>query len=274
MSYTVINSQMFTAAFAGALAGMGVSGRIITDSVPDDYAGLVAVAGAFAQSFDTVWNSAAAVGTLEVSIAQEAAEGIWSGRSPNPADTNTLVASTWTPEAAALKALIIKTLADYTANNYPNPSTGGGGLPEYVFGHITAGSGIPATPGLVGTQATFPSWSAGDTVIIECSLTVSAPLFFIPPYTVGLIPVVSFDDGVSWNAASDSNVQSAQITSNDPGNLVVSVITAVECPSAPKIGMFAYAPSDCQVNGGATIVAARVKAVTPTGNTLVPYPNF
>jgi hypothetical protein len=151
-------------------------------------------------------------------------------------------------------------------------ASGGSSLPECVFGHIPGGTGIPATPGLVGSQATFPDWTPGDAVVIACALTVGAPLFFVPPVVVGLVPVVSFDGGATWEAASDGNVQSAQIVSNDQGNLVVSVIVPVECPSAPRIGMFAYAPSDCQVIGGATIVATRVRPAAPTGNSLVPYP--
>jgi hypothetical protein len=238
MSYTVINSQMFTAAFAGALAGMGVSGRIITDSVPGDYAGLVAVAGAFAQSFDTVWNSAAAVGTLEVSIAQEAAEGIWSGRSPNPADTNALIASTWAAEAAALKALTIQSLSDYTANSYPNPSTGGG--TKSAFGFIPQqGGGMPDYANITTIPATFDSWTPGDILVIEADIVVLGGGDFFA-YSCSLRPAVSLDGGLTWNWIvydSDAGIVSVSGAAAD-GSMTVPVSSAVKCDTAPTVSIW------------------------------------
>lgn len=70
MAYTPQNLQIFTAAFCGALAGMGLSDRQITSQSPATYAGLASVAGAFAQAVDTAWTSARATTLLDVEAIQ------------------------------------------------------------------------------------------------------------------------------------------------------------------------------------------------------------
>lgn len=50
MSYSPSNVQIFTAAYSGCLAGMGVSDRVVKDTNAASYASLATVAGSFFQS--------------------------------------------------------------------------------------------------------------------------------------------------------------------------------------------------------------------------------
>lgn len=81
MTYVPNSLQIFTAALAGAIAGMGASNRLPTDDNSADYVGLTNVAGAFAQSFDTNWGLLP-VSLLDVSATQQACEAAWQNRSP------------------------------------------------------------------------------------------------------------------------------------------------------------------------------------------------
>jgi hypothetical protein len=127
MPYIVQNPNVFTAAFSGALAGMGVSGRVNVDANSARYAGLVAVANAFAEEMDTLWG-ATSVATLEVETFQEASESLWQGRAPIPSGI-TLNPLTWQAECQAIIAIVEEALAWYASQGYPNPPIGGEGPP-------------------------------------------------------------------------------------------------------------------------------------------------
>jgi hypothetical protein len=156
MSYTVQNPNVFTAAFSGALAGMGVSGRIVISANPTRYAGLIAIANAFAQQLDTLWG-ATPVGFLEVQAFQEATEALWQQRSPIP-NTATLAPSTWEDECLALITIVQAAVAFYLTQGYTNPPIGGGGsddhkvmvsvtdtTPDYLAAKLLFASGLTAT---------------------------------------------------------------------------------------------------------------------------------
>ena len=81
MSYTPINLSMYLAAFSGALAGMGASDRVPTDSNPAHYTGLVSTAGAFAEAFDIAWDNVHA-NTYNFAAAKALSEDAWQERTP------------------------------------------------------------------------------------------------------------------------------------------------------------------------------------------------
>ena len=120
MPYVVQNPDMFTAAFSGALSGMGVSGRLINQDQSSDYDGLVLVAQAFAQSFDTAWG-ATAVKSLETEITFDACQSLWQDRYPEFV-ASSFEPSTYLPQVLAIIALIQRSLDLYTAEGYTNPS--------------------------------------------------------------------------------------------------------------------------------------------------------
>jgi hypothetical protein len=123
--YIVQNPNVFTAAFSGALAGMGVSGRVNSDPNPSRYSGLIAVANAFAEQMDTLWG-ATSVGALEVETIEEASESVWQNRAPI-ASVVTLNPLTWQAECQAIIAIVQEALVWYLSQGYPNPPIGGGG---------------------------------------------------------------------------------------------------------------------------------------------------
>ena len=123
--YTPINSQIFNAAYCGALAGMGASDRVPTNSNPASYTGLAAVAGVYAQRFDVEWNNAAAPNALDVYSAQQLSESAWQQRAPI-VNAVTLTLSTYTELCAALVAMILAGKAYYAAQGIVPPPIGGG----------------------------------------------------------------------------------------------------------------------------------------------------
>ena len=185
MSYTVQNPQMFTAAYSGAISGMGVSGRMLEDTDPDEYTDLTAVADAFAQKFDTLWG-ATAVGALEVEITHEACEALWQDR--RPTDETAVDPESYTQQCSVIIAIITKSLALFTAEGYTNPSLGGNPVirgTDFVkdtYTLIAAGSPTSAA----GTttiqrnengdplEVDFTTW---DDEVLEIDWTVSGKIF-------------------------------------------------------------------------------------------------
>jgi hypothetical protein len=125
--YVVQNANVFTAAFSGALAGMG-AGRILRFTNPTAYSAMVGVANAFAQSLDAQWG-VTAVGALEVEVIEEASQGIWLGRSQSNPSPALLNPSAWSQETQAIIAMVQEALALYLAQGYTNPPVGGGSNP-------------------------------------------------------------------------------------------------------------------------------------------------
>lgn len=107
MSYTPINTQMFAAAMAGALAGMSASNRIVVDDSSASYLPVSAAAFAFAQSFDIEWNSATPPTVYQLEAIQQLSEAVWQNRAPTFANNvNTFLYTNYTELAEALKAII------------------------------------------------------------------------------------------------------------------------------------------------------------------------
>jgi len=102
MAYAPNNLPIFTAAFAGALAGMGASDRILTDPIPNN--NVNQIAGAFAQAIDTAWGSTPAT-ELDIQSMEEICEGSWQDRTPQPI-TPFLNPSTFNNLALAIIALV------------------------------------------------------------------------------------------------------------------------------------------------------------------------
>jgi len=149
--YTPNNDFIFTAAFAGCLAGIGASERVPVSGLPSDYDVAVNIAGAFAQEFDTLWALTPAA-TLQVTTVQEACEATWSGRTPID-DGLTYIPATWTTLCSAIIAMIQAGVDYYTANGIPNPSAGGAGPPGPQGPQgIPGAQGPQGVPGAQGPQ--------------------------------------------------------------------------------------------------------------------------
>lgn len=124
MSYNPISPDLFVAAYAGAMAGMGASNRIPINADAAKHVGLSNIAGAWAQEFDTLFNNATADG-LQTKLAQELSEAVWAQRSPNLAilPTSTIPA-TYSSTVSILLAVIQAAENYYSAQGITPPTAG------------------------------------------------------------------------------------------------------------------------------------------------------
>ncbi len=162
-AYVPQNTNVFSAAFAGSLAGLAVSNRIPTSVVAADSAGVAAVAGAFAQSFDTEWGAVAA-NNFELETIQSMTQDVWENRAPMPVAPNFTPAS-FTKRCKSLIAII--TAADaYLVSIGVTPNTSPASIG--VTAPITSTGGATPTIGIVpATQAVPGSMSAADKTILD-----------------------------------------------------------------------------------------------------------
>lgn len=103
--YTPINSQVYCAAFAGAYAGMTAGGKVPASTNTIDYDAIAAVAGAFAESFDTNWNDATGLSVVQTGMIEELSQDTWGQRSPMNTVAND-TAATWDSLTLALIAAV------------------------------------------------------------------------------------------------------------------------------------------------------------------------
>lgn len=107
MAYVPINTPAFLLAYAGAISGMAVPGRIV-DPQAVDYGTTTRVALAFAQAFDQAWNSTVVVNALEQITIPLVVTQQFQGRGPGDinANPNLTDPGNWTVDAKAAVALV------------------------------------------------------------------------------------------------------------------------------------------------------------------------
>jgi hypothetical protein len=156
MAYTPINTQAYTAAFSGAVAGMAVNGWI-TSPTGSNYTLVCAVAGAFAQAFDVAWNNAAAINGLEYSAIQSVCAQEFSNRGPGPlASAQFQDPANWEIPAKACATLALQCDLYFAGQGITPPpiSGGGGGFQQGNLGWI--GMELSeATPGPLSQDVTM-----------------------------------------------------------------------------------------------------------------------
>jgi hypothetical protein len=162
MSYTPINDDAFIAAFSGAIASMAASGYLFQTSAAN-YANQVAIAGAFAQAFDTAWADAAVLTTLEQRTMTTVCEQNFREHMGQLTQSNLVIPATWTVTANAIVALILECGVYFTAQ----------GIPE------EAGSGSGALLRIQGSTYAVPLYVSVDTGEVQvgswCELDGAAP---------------------------------------------------------------------------------------------------
>lgn len=149
MSYTPINDGAYTAAFAGAIAGMAVSGWI-TDPTAADYLPVCTIAGAFAEAFDTGWNNAAELNSLEVAAISSIASQNFKDRGPGPFGASLALAANWTQTALACVALVLESDAYFQSQGITPPTPGGAIAPLKDTIYVDSGFGPSAEDGSIG----------------------------------------------------------------------------------------------------------------------------
>ena len=108
MPYVPINTNAYTAAYAGAITGMTVTGWI-TNPDKTNYINETVIAGVFAQAFDTAWNNASTLNNLELAAITTIIESEFRNRGPGPFSNPTFQdPNNWTIAARACVALILE----------------------------------------------------------------------------------------------------------------------------------------------------------------------
>lgn len=161
--YSPQNLNIFTAAFAGSLAGMGASDRILVFVDPDDYEDQARAAFAFSQSFDTEWGSRSTT-QLDIMSTQSVCESYWNDRTPQNTDVF-FDPATYTPNVVPLIALITSGDAYVAGQGItpPDPYTSGSTGPTGADG-TTGATGPSGQSGATGaTGATGPTGPTGAT---------------------------------------------------------------------------------------------------------------
>lgn len=123
MAYTPINLPVYIAAYAGALAGMGVSDRVPSDTNAADYDALCAIAGQYAQTFDTLYNPGS-TDTLYTEAIEEMSEAVWQNRAPQ-----SVTAGAMTSMCNALIAMLSSAGSYFAGQGIPTNVAGGSVTP-------------------------------------------------------------------------------------------------------------------------------------------------
>jgi hypothetical protein len=171
MTYFPINVAAYTAAFSGAVAGMGVSGWI-TDQTSSDYEDVTLIAGAFAQAFDQVWNNATQLNNLEQAAITAAVQTDFNGRGPGPFNNPTFQdPSNWTKAAGACAALVLESDIFFTNEGInpgiPGTNTTASGI-QTTTTVVNVSSAIAPTPGqiLTAISSTKADWQTPNVIYV------------------------------------------------------------------------------------------------------------
>lgn len=231
MAYVPNNVHVYTAAFSGTLAGMGVSDRVITGQLSINYSNLVAVAGAFAQSFDTQWGVSVGntIDELQFTAIQEACEGAWQERAPQPNDeistrgahspSRFLLPATYTNECKALVAMVQAGGVYYTAQGITPPVWPPGAAPG-------TGNIVVYRPGGVASASVYVTWASA----VAAAAAVNGPctIFFDDSIeSIPTIPAGNYDFG------SEVTLQGISAGYTSGNTTTVAVDDGVTFPHSP-----------------------------------------
>ena len=180
MVYNPTNVQAYTAAFSGAVSGMAVNGWI-TSPDGSNYALVCGVAGAFAQAFDVVWDSATALNGLEYSAIQQACQQEFAQRGPGPLSLAKFSdPDNWAVPAKACATLALQCDVYYAGQGITPPALGGAGQEVLIAQTTASGSAAAGTSAvLLATLFTFLS----DPVSLRTN-----PQFLITGILNGTVP--------------------------------------------------------------------------------------
>ena len=204
MSYTPNAPAIFIAAYASAMAGMGISAPTSinvlsiakTPIIPGtpDYTTIAAAAGAWAQQFDTAWGGVRPVSDLDITMTEEACEAVWYNRNTPP--PKNVQPSAFTVEVNAIIAAITSAETYFTANGIPQDGTSG---VVTLAGDVVGPSNANTVEALQGVALPVPPGS-GTTVLTDISGVLSWLVI-----TPSGVPAVTFTDGSTQNTGIASN---------------------------------------------------------------------
>lgn len=146
MSYSPLNATVFAQAYAAAFSAMVLANRKIVNATTARYDPTAAIAGAWAQAFDTAWGANPA-NTLQIQMIADESYAAFEGRAPSVNNANT--AAAYTKEATAIITSITSASNYFSANGIPIPFATSGGTATVVF-----------QPGGTAGPGTYTTWNA------------------------------------------------------------------------------------------------------------------
>lgn len=140
MAYVPINLNIFSAAYAGAMAAFGSSSYAGPTVQP--FSNEADIALAFAQAIDTQWNNVATPTTFDVETTFDAAVILMRDRGPFPSAAPLTNVSNWTASANQIVSSILsgEIAANAAGITFPPWATGLPGGTQYVQGGNTFGA--------------------------------------------------------------------------------------------------------------------------------------
>lgn len=183
MAYVPLNVNVYSAAFAGAMAVMcNPAGAAITDPLTADYAPFAAAAAAWAQAVDVAWTAAPIPNSYDVQCIQQLSAAYHTSHPIAPSQLATFsIQANWTIPAVALVAAVRQGDANFTTQGIVPPSAQGGS--SLSFTNIVAlGNFVVPTDLAEGTRIWVDSvkdswtWQPNNTATPNGITIVPAPI--------------------------------------------------------------------------------------------------
>ena len=266
MTYTPNAPAIFIAAYASAMAGMGISAPTSinvlsiakTPIIPGtpDYTTIAAAAGAWAQQFDTTWGGVRPVSDLDITMTEEACEAVWYNRNTPP--PKNVQPSAFTVEVNAIIAAITSAETYFTANGIPQDGTSG---VVTLNGDVTGASDANTVVAIQNVSVPVPP-NSGTTVLTDND---------------GVLTWQSVSGGVAWAddlaGSSNSNQWVGSISGPGGAGGTVGIHTNVfqwsnSFPSPTlDVAPFPNANPGTDVSANTFTIAAQVGGNALSGNT-------
>jgi hypothetical protein len=218
MSYVPNNTSVYLRAFAGALAGLGGSGKYLLDPNQGDNVGYALMADAYAQQLDTAWGATAPT-SLELFEIQSNSQAVWEQHSPLESHV-AYIPSSYTGLVNGVVALAMEGNAQVVSEGI-DPNAGGGsgsGTVTDVTGTapitVTNNTSTPLIAISPATDSTAGSMSAADKTKLD-GLSATPNVSGLS----GFVTLANFTPG-----AGVSILAAADITSSKSG-IFVAIFT-------------------------------------------------
>jgi hypothetical protein len=256
MTYNPINTQAFTAAFSGAVAGMAVNGWIVSGDA-STYTLVCSIAGAFAQAFDVAWNNATTLNALEYSAIQQVTAQEFAQRGPGPLSAPQFSdPANWETPATACAVLALQADAYYMTQGITPPSLGGSA------GFVEQLDGVTAVFTSTDDMLVGPLAFAPVAAFTSCSVNAWAELSTSEEFGVSLQGIagleITTDGGTTWIADTGSVYSYAADGAAGP-NLCIQVNLFVQAvgPATGDVQLRFHLEAGSTIPGGGLGVTLR-----------------
>jgi hypothetical protein len=268
MAYVPLNLDVYTAAYAGAIAGIGIpSGAFIVNPNQSHYAPVTVVAAAFAQAFDTAWSATPTANLYDIEAIAEACCNTFVKGPGAPMTGDVTTQDNWTIVATAIVALIKEGDAAATTGGIVFPPFGGGGggpVPQQYWvapwGSNTTGTGSIFLPfqTIAHTQSIITDAAANkiyEVILYPGSYTEDVPVkAFVK--IVGFDPTQTFGQVYPARINGDISLGTGYGVASAAGWLTNLDIDGVVDLNFPETGTSAdagFSITNCQLEDDCTV---------------------